>query len=66
METKYLGREDAPITPETWDYLDTTMVQAAKTVLTGRRLLHIEGPYGLGLKAVPLEDCSVSECMLVS
>jgi uncharacterized linocin/CFP29 family protein len=66
METKYLGRDDAPIKPETWNLLDSTMVDAAKTVLTGRRLLHIEGPYGLGLKAVPLEDCSESECMLVS
>jgi len=66
METQYLGRDDAPIMQETWDLLDTTMVEAAKTVLAGRRLLHIEGPYGLGLKAVPLEDCSVSECMLVS
>jgi uncharacterized linocin/CFP29 family protein len=66
MEMKYLGREEAPIRPETWNLLDSTMVEAAKTVLTGRRLLHIEGPYGLGLKAVPLEDCSVSECLLVS
>ncbi len=66
MEMKYLGRDDAPIKPETWNLLDSTMVEAAKTVLTGRRLLHIEGPYGLGLKSVPLEDCSESECMLVS
>jgi uncharacterized linocin/CFP29 family protein len=66
MEMKYLGRDEAPIKPETWKLLDSTMVEAAKTVLTGRRLLHIEGPYGLGLKAVPLEDCSVSECLLVS
>lgn len=66
METKYLGRDDAPIKPETWNLLDSTMVDAAKTVLAGRRLLNIEGPYGLGLKAVPLEDCTVSECMLVS
>ena len=66
MEMKYLGREEAPLKPETWNLLDSTMVEAAKTVLTGRRLLHIEGPYGLGLKAEPLEDCSVSECLLVS
>jgi uncharacterized linocin/CFP29 family protein len=66
MEMKYLGREEAPIKPETWNLLDSTMVEEAKTVLAGRRLLHIEGPYGLGLKAVPLEDCSESECMLVS
>lgn len=52
----YLGREDAPIGPETWKALDSTMTEAAKSVLTGRRLLHVEGPYGLGLKAVPLKD----------
>ncbi len=66
MELKYLGRDEAPIKPETWKLLDATMVDAAKTVLAGRRLLNIEGPYGLGLKAVPLEDCAVSECLLVS
>ena len=56
MENKYLGREDAPIGPETWKALDSTMTEAAKSILAGRRLLHIEGPYGLGLKAVPLQD----------
>ncbi|MCU0631951.1 MAG: bacteriocin family protein [Methanolinea sp.] len=66
MTNRYLGREDAPIQPETWSLLDGTMADAAKSILAGRRLLHIEGPYGLGLKAVPLEDCQVSECMAVS
>jgi uncharacterized linocin/CFP29 family protein len=66
METKYLGRDEAPIQAETWKLLDETMVAAAKSTLAGRRLLDIEGPYGLGLKAVPLEDCEVSECLLVS
>lgn len=66
MELKYLGREEAPIAPETWKLLDAIMVDAAKTILTGRRLLNIEGPYGLGLKGFPLEDCTVSECRLVS
>jgi uncharacterized linocin/CFP29 family protein len=56
MENRYLGREEAPIGPETWKALDITMTEAAKSVLAGRRLLHIEGPYGLGLKAVPLQD----------
>jgi uncharacterized linocin/CFP29 family protein len=56
MENNYLGREDAPIGPETWKTLDSTMAEAAKGVLTGRRMLNLEGPYGLGLKAVPLQD----------
>jgi uncharacterized linocin/CFP29 family protein len=52
----YLGREDAPISAETWNLIDTAMVEAAKGMLAGRRLLGISGPYGLGLKAVPLSD----------
>ncbi|MDD1716258.1 MAG: bacteriocin family protein [Methanolinea sp.] len=66
MTNHYLGREDSPISPETWKLLDSAMVDSAKSYLAGRRLLEIEGPYGLGLKAVPLEDCAVSECLAVS
>jgi uncharacterized linocin/CFP29 family protein len=56
MTNKYLSREDAPIEAGTWEILDRIMLEAAKSVLSGRRVLHIEGPYGLGLKAVPLSD----------
>jgi len=56
MDGRYLGREDAPITGETWDLLDTAMVEAAKGILAGRRLLALSGPHGLGLKAVPMSD----------
>ena len=56
MDSNLLGREDAPIESETWKVLDEIMVEAAKSILIGRRLLHVEGPYGLGLKSVPLRD----------
>lgn len=56
MESKYLGREDAPIGEEIWKALDETMTEAAKSVLAGRHLLYAEGPFGLGLKGVPLQD----------
>lgn len=56
MDNKYLGREDAPVGEEIWKVLDATMTEAAKSVLAGRRLLHVEGPFGLGLKGVPLQD----------
>jgi uncharacterized linocin/CFP29 family protein len=56
MANKYLARDDAPFGSEIWEILDKTMVEAAKSQLTGRRLLHIEGPYGVGLKAIPLQD----------
>ncbi len=56
MANDYLMREDAPIQPETWEMLDRIVTETARSMLAGRRLLHIEGPYGLGLKAVPLGD----------
>jgi uncharacterized linocin/CFP29 family protein len=56
MANKYLARDDAPFESAVWDLLDTTMQQAARGQLIGRRVLDTEGPYGLGLKAVPLAD----------
>jgi uncharacterized linocin/CFP29 family protein len=56
MANKYLAREDAPFGAEVWETLDAAMQEAAKGQLAGRRLLHIEGPFGLGLKAVSLHD----------
>ena len=61
MEKDYLGRADAPISAGTWKLLDTTMVEAAKSQLAGRRLISIEGPFGFGLKAIPLSDCEIAE-----
>ena len=66
METSYLGREDAPISAGTWKLLDTTMIEAAKSQLAGRRLISIEGPFGFGLKAVPLSDCEIAEGITAS
>jgi uncharacterized linocin/CFP29 family protein len=56
MANKYLAREDAPFESAVWTLLDHTMKEVAKGQLVGRRLLETEGPYGLGLKAVPLPD----------
>jgi len=61
MDKTYLGREDAPISAETWKRLDATMIEAAKSQLAGRRLLETEGPFGFGLKVVPLSDCEIEE-----
>ncbi len=66
MDSNLLGREDAPIGAETWKSLDKIMADAAKSVLTGRRLLHAEGPYGLGLKSVPLEDNKIEGGLITS
>jgi len=61
MENTYLGRQDAPISPETWAVIDSTMVGAAKSQLAGRRLLAIEGPFGFGLKVIPISDVEMDE-----
>jgi uncharacterized linocin/CFP29 family protein len=66
MANKYLAREDAPFGSETWEILDTTMKEAATSQLVGRRLLHIEGPFGLGLKVVPLRDAEVEPGLVAS
>jgi uncharacterized linocin/CFP29 family protein len=56
MQKRYLGREDAPFGSEIWDVLDNALQQTAKNFLIGRRLLELEGPFGLGLKSVQLGD----------
>lgn len=61
MEKDYLGRADAPISDGTWKQLDSTMIETAKSLLSGRRLIGIEGPFGFGLKVVPLSDVQVAE-----
>jgi uncharacterized linocin/CFP29 family protein len=66
MTDKYLSRDDAPIDAATWETLDKTMMAAAKSVLAGRRILHLDGPYGLGLKAVPLSDPPVERAAITS
>jgi uncharacterized linocin/CFP29 family protein len=37
------------------------MIEAAKSQLAGRRLISIDGPFGFGLKAIPLSDCEVAD-----
>jgi len=60
MANKYLARGDAPFGASIWKALDTAMIGAAKSQLVGRRLLEIEGPFGLGLKTVPMGDAIVT------
>jgi uncharacterized linocin/CFP29 family protein len=66
MENNYLGRTDAPLSAATWKVLEATMIEAAKSQLSGRRLISIEGPFGFGLKVVPLSDCEIAEGVTVS
>ncbi|MGD0765537.1 MAG: family 1 encapsulin nanocompartment shell protein [Dehalococcoidia bacterium] len=66
MTNKYLAREEAPVEPDTWKMLDAAMVEVARGALAGRRLLDVEGPYGFGLKAMPLEDLELQQDLFAS
>jgi uncharacterized linocin/CFP29 family protein len=61
MSEKYLHRDDTAFGGKVWEKIDETVVAAAKSQLCGRRLLHTQGPYGLGLKALPSPDKPVNE-----
>ncbi|MBE0448037.1 MAG: bacteriocin family protein [Actinobacteria bacterium] len=65
MGSESLSREEAPFSGEVWRKIDDTVVGAASSQLAGRRILEIEGPYGLGIKAVPGIDRPVGESVSV-
>lgn len=49
---EYLNRQAAPFDGDIWKLIDEAAVSAARDVLTGRRFLEVEGPYGVGLTSV--------------
>lgn len=51
MSDKYLHREGAPFGAAVWEKIDETVMSVAKARMAGRRLLHLDGPHGLGLQA---------------
>ena len=59
MSENYLNRGDAPFSEKVWAKIDEAAVGAAKSQLSARRVLHIEGPYGLGFKLLPGADQAV-------
>ncbi len=59
--SKYLGRDDAPFDESLWEKIDKTVAGAARSQLAGRRLLHVDGPHGLGLKFLPGKEEEVAE-----
>lgn len=56
MALEFLQRADAPFGAATWARIDETVVAAARSQMTARRLLDVEGPYGLGLKVLTGTD----------
>jgi uncharacterized linocin/CFP29 family protein len=65
MTNAFLTREAAPIGDGLWELLDKTTLGVARSELAGRRLLEIDGPYGLGLKDVALTDEEVADGIFV-
>lgn len=61
MSDKFLHRDDAPFSKKVWEKIDQVVVEAAKSQLSARRILHTEGPYGLGLKVLPGPDRETGE-----
>lgn len=66
MANKYLARKDAPFGVEIWEALDASMKRAAESQLVGRRLLDVDGPFGLGLKSVSLGDKEAGSGLIAS
>lgn len=56
MQLDYLDRASAPFSAGVWAKIDETVIGAASSQMTARRLLEMEGPYGLGLKAISGPD----------
>lgn len=61
MSDKFLHRDDAPFSEKVWERIDQAVVEAAKGQLSARRVLHVEGPYGLGLKSLPSVEKEIAE-----
>jgi uncharacterized linocin/CFP29 family protein len=60
----YLMRDDAPLSDEEWATLDELVVGVARKLLVGRRFIHLTGPLGMGVQAVPLPTVSGGEACL--
>lgn len=53
---QYLNREQAALPEAIWTPIDAAAVRAAREVLTARRFLDLEGPYGVGLTAIEVGE----------
>lgn len=48
-----LDRQSAPLTPEEWARIDEAVVNTARSMLVGRRVIGILGPLGAGVYSMP-------------
>lgn len=49
----FLQRDQAPLTPAQWATLDGVVVSTARSILVGRRVMSLVGPFGAGVQALP-------------
>jgi uncharacterized linocin/CFP29 family protein len=52
----FLSRNTAPVAPALWARIDEAAIGVARNVLTGRRILKLTGPLGIGVTTVPIDD----------
>jgi len=52
----YLNRRAAAYEAALWSEIDGAAIEAARDVLTGRRFLEVEGPFGVGLTSVEVGE----------
>lgn len=57
----YLSRESSSISEELWRRIDSTVVDTARSILTGRKFLTIYGPLGIGTDSIVLDSDTVDE-----
>ncbi len=60
MSDTHLHRGDAPFGEGVWNVIDATVTGVAKARMTARRLLHVDGPHGLALKAFGGGECGAA------
>ena len=51
----YLQRAQAPLTSEQWAIIDQAAIRAAQSVLIGRRIMQLVGPFGAGVEVLPTD-----------
>lgn len=49
----FLDRKAAPLTESEWNRLDEAVVNTARSMLTGRRVIEVLGPLGSGVYSIP-------------
>jgi uncharacterized linocin/CFP29 family protein len=52
----YLNREQARLPAPLWQAIDSAAIKAARDRVTGRRFLELEGPFGVGLTAIEIDN----------